>query len=437
MEKYIKDIQIQFNDVITFSQGIQYPMTDKLFRDWYSAKEKYIKLFNGLIYEYPEEVEVNLSEDSKVLLLESLIDYLEFYKNNSLAEFVWENRNSFFENKVSVSTDKEIPVGMKIIKAFKYFEKNKDLLRQMQDKASQIIQESKVRGKLCFSVHPLDFLSASVNAHNWRSCHSLDGDYRSGNLNYMVDDTTIMCYIKHDDNLVLPLFPENVPWNSKVWRVFLYSSGDDMICAGKQYPFSCDDFMRNVVWPVYTNLFNINTDWYNFWEVWTNDFAETKGKLSQRWFYNAGELTKFSDIVRNGENTHQFNDLLSSSSYIPKYSRRLYSRITKPIIIGGAVKCLCCEKNEIDVGFRMICADCDEKYGDQLGYDYVECQCCGQRIYYEDAIEVGEYSGEYVCHNCYETECVICEACGEVVYKTNAVYDEERECVFCKECWEA
>ena len=40
-------------------------------------------------------------------------------------------------------------------------------LYTLQNKASQIIQEDCVEGTVCFSVHPLDYLSISENIYNF------------------------------------------------------------------------------------------------------------------------------------------------------------------------------------------------------------------------------------------------------------------------------
>ena len=40
----------------------------------------------------------------------------------------------------------------------------------------------------------------------------------------MVDSSTFMCYIKSNDDEILPNFPDTVPWNSKKWRMLLFFS---------------------------------------------------------------------------------------------------------------------------------------------------------------------------------------------------------------------
>jgi hypothetical protein len=195
-----EDIKEQFKAVISYSQNIPDPKVDYLFREWESNKARFIKRFGGLIYEHPTQVEFTLDPKEKLTrAMEFANSVSDAYNNSALAEFIDENLDTFFENKVSRTMGQKIPEGMKLIKAFKFFESDKSTLRSIQDYASQLIQENKIKGTLCFSVHPLDFLSSSENTYNWRSCHALDGEYRAGNLSYMVDDTTFMVYLKGAD----------------------------------------------------------------------------------------------------------------------------------------------------------------------------------------------------------------------------------------------
>ena len=57
-----EDIKSQFKEVIIASQGIPDPQIDDLFKDWEIAKKRFIDLFGGLIYEWPEPVEFVLDE---------------------------------------------------------------------------------------------------------------------------------------------------------------------------------------------------------------------------------------------------------------------------------------------------------------------------------------------------------------------------------------
>jgi YesN/AraC family two-component response regulator len=124
-----EDIKEQFKKVISYSQGIDDPKVDTLFDMWMVAKEKFINMFGGLIYEWPEPIEFTLDEKDKKNKVDGFIDNIAVsYQNKPLADFIIANSDSFFDNIVKNNDDhEEIPKGMKLIKAFKYFEKDKDI----------------------------------------------------------------------------------------------------------------------------------------------------------------------------------------------------------------------------------------------------------------------------------------------------------------------
>ena len=196
-------IQEDFDKVLSFTQGfvLENLHTDNLLKQWFDSKKVFIDKMGGLIYEVPQTVNFELSEREKTKKVNNFIEYVEdVYKLYDLADFLRVERAGFFSNTVIqeyyLSSTEIIPRGMKLVKAFKNFIEDSNNLNLIQSEASRIIQENKIEGTLCFSVHPLDFLSLSENSCNWRSCHALDGDYRSGNLSYMCDTSTIICYLK-------------------------------------------------------------------------------------------------------------------------------------------------------------------------------------------------------------------------------------------------
>ena len=84
-------------------------------------------------------------------------------------------------------------------------------------------------------MHPLDFLSLSENTYNWRTCHSLDGEFKAGNLSYMIDSSTFIVYLRPEKTYnILLTFPNTVQWNSKKWRMLMFLSDDyQMMFAGR------------------------------------------------------------------------------------------------------------------------------------------------------------------------------------------------------------
>ncbi len=444
------DIKRQFAEVISHSQGIQNPELDELFDQWATAKKKFIDRFGGLTYEWSEPVEFVLDEVERNSRASEFIDYVcDAYRNYELARFVGKNLNSLYDNKVVDSCGKNIPQGMKLIKAFKYFEKNKDTLREMQDAASVLIQQQSIKGTLCFSVHPLDFLSSSENTYNWRSCHALDGEYRAGNLSYMVDECTFMVYLKGADNVKLDAFG-SVKWNSKKWRMLLHVSTDDKIMfAGRQYPFVSTSGLDTVL-----NIYNNLLEWKDKYAPWHQDYITTytSNKLSfpidldHRYFMVDRTLLDIEDVVKSGEYAMNYNDILNSTCYTKPFYTTQYrpfgwnvKNLRDPgIRIGAAVNCLHCGGDYIRNPETMRCDACEIEFGYEENDVYGSCSCCNGRICYDDSYYVGD-DDEPVCPNCFKKYCFTCQRCGGLYFTDTdcmsiEVAEDEYEYV-CPHCY--
>ena len=239
----------------------------------------------------------------------------DFYSNRTSCEYHIHNYDG---EKIL------LPANFKVVKAFKFFEPDAEKLKSLQSEASRIIQENIVSGYFCISVHPLDYLSLSENVHNWRSCHALDGEYRSGNLNYMVDPTTVVCYLRADKQAILPHFPEDVLWNSKKWRVLLFFSNDrTMVFAGRPYPFCADqgiELIREKVLPALD--LGSWTKWHDTTVNYLKDERSGQDFYFTRMIPVGNELKRFDRVVQDAADTYQFDDLLRSSVYKPIWSYR-------------------------------------------------------------------------------------------------------------------
>ena len=176
-----------FDKVIAYSQDIPAPQTRELLENWAKAKQDIVSRFlnDKIQYTYPEKIRFELNNHSKCERMDHFQEYIQNLFNDyyhPLAKFLGHlSIEEFYANSlledyiISERDNKKIQKGSKIVKSFKYFIEDKQLLADLQNKASEIIQENKVEGYLTFSVHPLDFLSSSENTYNWRSCHALDG----------------------------------------------------------------------------------------------------------------------------------------------------------------------------------------------------------------------------------------------------------------------
>lgn len=436
MIQWDKNIQAQFNEVIKYSQGIEDPRTDELFNIW--AKRKlgfYDSMGNQLIYEFPKPITLEIDTETKEELFTHFIEWVENY-SYSLSDFLREQKDGFYDNKTisnwSINGIDFIPAGMKISKAIgRYWRNtiNPTLIETIQTELSRIIQENKVTGKLCLSIHPLDYLSLSENQHNWRSCHALDGEYRAGNLSYMLDQTTIIAYIKSDNDVVLPRFPESVPWNNKKWRcLFFVDPARSIIYAGRQYPFfsenalnlvrqclfePCNYFMNKI------HNFEVGIPWKHNCVVGDCKINGEQVTLYQPHIFDADTCLKLSNWVQDATDSMHFNDLLRSSVYTAwtlRYRHRSARELLQqpPMIVGDAIPCLACGKTEnqhqVYNSDVMLCKDCALERDDIEWV--VQCAECGRRIIKDDSYCIND---EYYCNDCIEEHTTYCDKCGKAI----------------------
>lgn len=413
-----------------------------LMTDWYENKKKYIEWFGDkLIFEYGP-VEFHLDKERKQSLVKEFLEQagniLMGTEFEQLSTFILKNMSSFFDNTVTCG-ENPVKSGMKLSKAFKYFIKNKDALNTVQQIASMYIQKDKVSGTLCFSVHPLDYLSLSENTYNWRSCHSLDGDYRAGNLSYMCDPSTIICYIKGDKEEKLPNFPTNIPWNSKKWRMLIFfDEMQDYCFLGRQYPYALENIfsiIQNEILPgSFSNFSDFNMESVpDIGRLWDKMII-----LNTRDGYKPFGINEV--IEDDSDSPLHYNDLLYSTVYTPYYSSKRHTFEIKSkfpkIKVGHEVKCLCCGTGTIYASEAlMTCKDCAAANGLALPDDYVYCADCGNP-YPEDEIYYTA-NGDPICEYCLNNgNWITCCNCGEIYFYDETIYSEKYDSDFCNNCFD-
>lgn len=380
-----KVINNQFND-FNFQRfhGITSLMNQTL-----ASKARFYRNFsnedNPLIdYISKEKMSFCLSDKEKENRFEKFICPYESAWNSSIdnefAKYLRYQKDGFFNNEVMydyIYNEKKITKGMKLSKSFKYFFSDLDLLRSIQDKYSEYIQQEKITGQLCISVHPLDFLSSSENTHGWRSCHSLNGEFRAGNLSYMCDSSTLICYLRSDEETKLPRFPDDVPWNNKKWRMLIHISEDKgMIFFGRQYPMEIEgihEIIFNYLKKQDILVDLLSQDWkysndYVQSVITTNNIQQDVVIDGEYKFLLLGEsLISKSELITEPKSSLHYNDILYSSCYTkPYYSILIHRTLNVPwckpeFFIGANVICPVCGKNILESSESLICWECEEK----------------------------------------------------------------------------
>lgn len=402
-------LKSQLEQVITYSQpNLSNVEIDcgNLIDEWWENKKKYfdIMLDRKLIWESPNPVSVSYSPEMQESMFNQFISAAVSFlskEGHTRSEIdYWEdwmlsNSKSFFSNTVSSISgceDTDMKIGMKLIKAFKYFNEFKDSeIRFLQDLASQVIQKTKVEGTLCISIHPLDYMTISENNMNWRSCHALDGEYRAGNLSYMLDPSTVVCYIKSNSDTQLRSFPQGMLWNNKKWRVLLHFQKDfNIVYVNRQYPFSSDDLIYELqhTAPMMYAGFG-STRYY----ISNNGFKEVNGiPLSQNYFTYKGRVINPVEACGGDEQSLQYNDFIYSPHYTPQFIRNdrkffLSDGFDTALKIcqteiGKRVKCPCCNSEYLTDSDCFVCETCKDQINGVIGY----CEDCSSPIFAGDGL---------------------------------------------------
>ena len=416
----------------------------------------------SLILESKEPVTFELDESAQHDKIDEFIDWVEHEYGAEMREFFAMNYDSILENKLSVRFEK-YPAGMKLSRVL--MQAFGSRAEEVRNHLAMLIQSNKITGKLCISVHPLDFLSASENQHSWRSCHALDGEYRSGNLSYMCDDVTFMAYLKSDEDTILPRFPRDVPWNNKKWRCFFFRDYDNgQIWAGRQYPFSTTGALPKIaelLWKLdyfaedglRDRFAGPGSYWgYNMPQFFCDALRgevtidDERPKMFNDTYVFLGQdqitLEPLRKYIWTPEEAMCYNDLIDSHTYAPYVLRYKapYDYIPhnlKKFKVGSAAPCVCCNGNRnIEYSDTVLCRDCLVDFGPEDHEALTECDGCGQRIVREYA-HYDEWGDVYYCDSCWEQkEPTPCGKCGCVYPKDRLkdYYPKNLDGLICKTC---
>ena len=298
------------------------------------------------------------------------------------------------------------------------------VFNEFREEVSRVTQIKKKEGKLCLSIHPLDFATLSDNDNNWASCMSWrnSGCYSTGTVEMMNSSYVLCAYFTDKDFDTEP----GIIWNSKMWRC-LFIVHNDIVIEVEPYPYHNEVLTKEVLnwiadlgkdrWsPTIRQLGAGGTF------VWKD--KEERIEFLTNWMYNdIYEKTRDRFLLIN-EETFNFESI--------NYS--------------GKATCICCggiidEDDEYgDENHHLICEDCKEK---------IYCADCGSRIYDGDEW-VRTNDGDIVCYDCWVDKYRHCDNCEKEtgtknamltrIYSNNAYnspygdYYYEGERLICEEC---
>ena len=267
---------------------------------------------------------------------------------------------------------------------------------------SLVLNQKKIKGELCLSIHPLDFLTMSDNDCGWTSCMSWMedfGDYRLGTIEMMNSSCVVIAYVEAKDKLWVC----GRDWSNKRWRQ-LYIVTPEMILGNRQYPFESDILQGTVI------------RWLREMASKTMGFGPYAEEASNIVNHNRNCINGDTEIYFSIESEYMYNDVYDKRlAYIaPTYFENI-SRYNLNFS-GPAVCCQCGEvidRGDVEA-YRVLCRACD---------GYWKCDCCGDvHSEYDESYCVGDY---VYCEWCYTNELEKCDACCERDTHMNHIYIQD------------
>ena len=259
---------------------------------------------------------------------------------------------------------------------------------------SLCLNQKLLKGELCLSIHPLDYMTMSDNACGWDSCMSWQqpGDYRMGTVEMMNSPYIVVAYLRASENMPID---SDLFWNSKKWRQ-LFVVTPELITGIRQYPYVSDE-LSGISLQWLRELAQKNAGWGPYEDTTvkinnceTNIFASIEKEVYIEFYTHL----MYNDFSRN--------HLAYISADIPEHFSLCFS---------GETECMRCgdllDSNYHDDTSLLTCEDCEH---------IVRCMECGERINPDSAVYLADGA---VCQYCYENYYNECHLCESIVHESD------------------
>ena len=252
----------------------------------------------------------------------------------------------------------------------------KDEFEKFRVEHSMVLNNAKLHGNLCLSIHPLDYMTMSDNYSDWESCMSWMhcGCYRMGTVEMMNSPMVVVAYLAASE----PMNFGSYEWNNKKWRQ-LFVLNEHVITAVKAYPYQDDNLTKECL------------RWLN--KLTGNEYSE------EDFLFDSGE-NRYLNYYRLNATTHNmYNDFASCTHLtkikLPVPEKREGKVIRWSFCYSGDTECMWCGSTDGDFSEdSLICSDCGG------GNRYVHCCHCGSRIDPDYDNYFCTDDGDYYCEDC-------------------------------------
>lgn len=217
-------------DKLIYKVPVKIAYTDEEMIEKLSKSEEFNEYIEGILrffdYYWASHNWYSYADRDKIL---NFYTNAKYYAQNRytgptflVGDFKVQKNCRFFKTAIKLAT-KKLSVGFA------------DFLGTMSKDISVILNQRYLEGNLCLSIHPIDYLTASVNKSGWSTCYNpfkCTGDYFRATIAYMMNPYTIIAYLESHK----PMHLGELEVSNKKWRNFFYID-EDVLTSVRGYPY--------------------------------------------------------------------------------------------------------------------------------------------------------------------------------------------------------
>ena len=237
---------------------------------------------------------------------------------------------------------------------------------------SRVLNVAKLRGKLCISIHPLDYMTMSDNSSGWDSCMSWTnvGSFRQGTVEMMNGNYVVVAYLAaaHPS-----YFDADVVWNNKKWRS-LYICSPWFIGNIKGYPYQVPELDKKVI-EILAGMVEKANPSIKYNPVCEYKYNKSKETLGVSVRFSTGYM--YNDFGTLDKNYGCVNSACEEAHLNIRYS--------------GDSECMWCGRTNVsyDCEELLICDNCSP---------HLHCEECGCNFSEDELFSTAD--GRLVCESC-------------------------------------
>lgn len=384
-----------------------YDVVNPAYREMFTALDTYWKPLsdeedNPCVRVYDHEAwPSTIFNDTEIIATNVLPDWMEGYKvqNKETGKEITFHKNEKYFRALGKLIH-NCPLSDEVFETFRI-------------KMSQITNQKTLKGTMCISIHPMDYVTMSDNDYDWDSCMNwtIDegGDYRLGTVEMMNSPMVVCAYLKGDREFQWGNYhikdDPNYCWNSKKWRE-LFIVRPDFDIEVKAYPYDNEEFTKVVMDKLEELMGNVHEEeiYWNYQTRFNDDNLELGFQTNENGMYN------------------DFGTFRNQKGHLMRYNKKLVGEWTtnkfnrKYINYSGEPHCMCCGAliNSYEAqSQQVVCGNCGD-------YVVKKCSCCDCSIYNDDDV-FWSYDDEPYCSSCYNDLYIHDDITDEDIYRTDAI----------------